>query len=125
MLSKKIIILLLIFIIILSSGCLYIQADSTWEELIDSYDARRREFVDFEGYVRVEGNIAYISRRGSKTEVRLESKPNISVYITESIGENPEDGDLTRYYDVGDNIMFQIEIVEDEKYGEYIKEMNL
>lgn len=119
-------VILTIVMIILSltlAGCIYETPDSSWEELIDSYDEDKKEFVGYDlGEVRVDGTVDTIENYNGMTELTLESKPDIEVYLTETVEHEPDDGYLTRYYDSGDYIDFRVTIKEDD-YGEYIDEL--
>lgn len=125
--NKTIAILLLVIIIIMtsfSSGCFEPSPDSNWNDLISSYDSKKREFVDYEDSVLIGDEVVSRQYHSSDkvTEFILKSNPEVSVYLSETRDKNPDNGDLTQDYVTEDNIEFIVNIREDE-YGEYIVQM--
>jgi len=108
------------------SGCLSEpEPEGTWADVVESYNPRTCEFEGFDGQVVVEDVVEsceYIKEIG-KTKVKLESKPEIPIYITKTEDHsNPSGGNFAPWYPPGDDIMFWIHIKEG-KYGEYIVQM--
>lgn len=99
------------------------EPEGTWDDVVSDYNPDTNQFPNFNKTVTIEDtlkSLEYIDKYQS-TKIYLRSNEEIPLYIDKA--SETDDNDLTKEYFAGDDIIFTIYIAEDDKYGEYVKEM--
>lgn len=111
---------------LIMSGCFGPTPEANWDEVVTSYDYNTNTFKDYEGTIVIGDkvkSIEWLSTYGV-SKVVLRSNPT-PLYLKGSGTSDVDDGDndLTNNFNSGDEIVFEINIKEDN-FGEYIVEMS-
>lgn len=119
--KSAIIAVLMIISALILSGCTSPKAETDWDGLVSSYSVRKDAHNNFEGRVIVEDTIKHVEYLPSQrvSEVTLMSNPT-PVYLTGMQVSKVDDNvlDLSAHKRVGDEIVFVVQIIEENHYGE-------